>query len=67
MSLLQIKRPAQNRTLFFIIPHLEGVFNKTFSKKQINYMRSALQTAGALRLARRRRRAEYAAGRPAAA
>lgn len=67
MSLLQIKRPAQNRTLFFIIPHFWGMFNKTFSKKQMNHVCSAPRLAETLRLARRRRRAEYAAGRPAAA
>lgn len=36
MSLLQTKRSAYNRTLFFIIPHFWGMFNKTFFKKQMD-------------------------------
>lgn len=67
MSLLQTKRSAYNRMLFFIIPHFWGMFNKTFFKKQMDHVRSALRPAEALRLAQRRRSAEYAAGRPDAA
>ena len=67
MSLLQTKRSAYNRTLFFIIPHFWGMFNKTFFKKQMDHVRSALRPAEALRLAQRRRSAESAAGRPDAA
>ena len=57
MSLLQTKRSAYNRTLFFIIPHFWGMFNKTFFKKQMDHVRSALRPAEALRLAQRRRSA----------
>ena len=41
--------------------------DKTFFKKQMDHVRSALRPAEALRLAQRRWSAEYAAGRPAAA